>query len=866
MLEPQTLTTVERTEGLSSSHSETSSQTVLDVIAGQARRAPQAVALRYGAASISYGSLLAEAQRIGRELVESGVRPGQLVGLCMERGPDMIASVLAIMGAGAAYVPLDPAFPSERLRFAVEDADLRFVVTSRGLSERLPQLGCTFLPVADEIPSGAAATGGNWPLAPRSARDLAYAIYTSGSTGVPKAALVAHGGLKNLARAQRQAFGVSPGDRVLQFAPLSFDASVSEIFVTLAAGAELCLADAAHLTPGPELQQTLRQARATHVTLPPSILAMLDPQALPDLSTVIVAGEACTAAVASQWSIGRRLLNAYGPTEATVCATIYECPAGEQAAPPIGRAIEGCAVRLLDELKQPVPVGQEGEIYIGGAGVALGYLNRPELTAERFVALPGENGHRGSTTRWYRTGDIARQQPDGHLEFVGRRDDQVKIRGVRIELGEIESALERHEAVDAAVVVSCRQDNAPPRLAALVTGSGRTHIQAATLRRWLADHLPAAMMPALVEWIDEIPLTHNGKTDRQQLTKIAAMSRALPPAAAPPRNATELALARIWRRVLRRAEVGVNHDFFGMGGDSLAALEMIAEVERQFDQRLPAQELFSAPTIEKLAARLDQQQKTLDWTPLVPLKLQGSRRPLFCVHPGGGNALCYLPLADALGPDQPLLALQAPGIDGVEEPLTSISAMASRYIEAIQSHEPEGPYRIAGWSFGGLVAYEMACQLERAGQKVELLAILDAGILYSFVVLRALFPNDDVPMFNFSTIDAGEMLAAYSGSVEKAQLIPPGADETMALRVIEIIKANAESVFAFRPQPYGGRALLFRPTEPFENVRVRRDPFDEWSELCAGGVEQVQVAGHHLTMVHPPHVADLAAKLREHLS
>jgi amino acid adenylation domain-containing protein len=827
------------------------------------QRTPNAVAVEYCGDCWSYAELDQRAERIAGRLRRLDVGRDALVGVYCERSREMIAAILGVMKAGGAYLPLDPSYPTQRLALMLDDVRPPAVLIQADLRDRLPhdyrgKALCVDSDAEDNAEGGPDGPP-TLPRRPLRFEDLAYAIFTSGSTGRPKAALICHRGLAHLVQAQREALSITPRSRVLQFSSLSFDASVWEIFVTLASGATLCLADPWRLSPGEELARTLSELQITTVTLPPSILGLLGNADLPQLETLVVAGERCSGELASRWSVGRRLINAYGPTETTVCATLYCCPEGPQSAPPIGRPLPHCELLILDAHKRPVADGQVGELYIGGPGVARGYLNRPELTAARFVPHPLT---RDGAQRFYQSGDRVRRRADGNIEFLGRVDYQVKIRGVRIELDEIAGVLEQHPQVSEAVVVHDTQAEGGSRLAAFAVGGNADPPASRELCRILRESLPTAMIPNAVVVLDQMPLTRNGKIDRRALLSLIPVADACDPQSLAPRDHLELELAQIWQQLLNRQTVGVTDDFFDLGGDSLLAMELLARLERQCGCRLSPAALLAGPTIETLAAAMRHRRDPADWSPIVPIQPAGTKRPFFCIHPGGGNALCYLNLAKHLGQDQPLFALQAPGIDGVRSPLETVEQMAAEYVAAIRQVQPTGPYLIGGWSFGGIVAYEMACQLEQQSQQVAALVLLDTGMVYSFAVMRTLFPEDNVPLTRMAGIDPVKQLDYFRRYSAGAQLIPPGAGDRLAKRILNIFQANAEAIYSYRPRPYRGKADLLLASDQFVRVRVRRDPYGEWRELCHGGVERHSVPGNHLSMLFDPHAEAVAHRVR----
>jgi amino acid adenylation domain-containing protein len=559
-----------------------------------ARLRPDAIALVMGAESLTYGQLNARANRLAHRLLAAGVQPDDRVALCAGRSLALVVGLLAVMKAGAAYVPLDPAYPADRLAYMLEDSAPRALLALPGLiaSDTVPMLSLAedFIeqPDTDPVVPGLHA------------EHLAYVIYTSGSTGRPKGVGNIHRGLCNLAGAQRTLFDVTPASQVLQFASASFDASVWEVVMALGNGATLHLAEREELLPGPALLRTLRERRITHATLPSSALQACDVAEAPEHAmTFILAGEALPPALAAAWSRRNRLFNAYGPTETTVCATAHLCVPGHAGPVPIGRPIANAAVYVLDAQRRPVPLGAVGELYLGGENVARGYLHRPELTAERFVDDP----FRGvAGARMYKSGDLGRWRADGSLEFLGRNDFQVKIRGFRIELGEIEARLAAYEGVGEAAVIAREDTPGDKRLVAYVV-MDEAAFDASALRAALATQLADYMLPAAFVRLDAFPLTPNGKLDRRALPAPDATAVAARAYEAPV-GPTEEALAAIWQELLGLERVGRHDHFFELGGHSLTAVQLAARLRERFDLELPLRALFECPQLSALADRL----------------------------------------------------------------------------------------------------------------------------------------------------------------------------------------------------------------------------------------------------------------------
>ncbi len=857
----------------------------------QVERTPEAIALLFNNSTITYQELNAQANQLANYLRAIGIRPEMRVGLCIERSPKTIVSILAILKAGGVYVPLDPAYPKERLAFMVEDAKLSLLLTQQSLNIEAGQR--TTVVCLDKEWEIIARHSDTNPKQVIKHDNVAYIIYTSGSTGKPKGVLLEHGGLCNLANSQIQAFNVRPNSRVLQFASLSFDASISEIFMALVAGATLCLATTDDLLPGKNLLRLLRDYAITTVTLPPSVLAVLPAEELPYLQTIIVAGEACSPDLVTRWASGRRFFNAYGPTETTVCATIAEC-SDVQNQPPIGRPIANTQIYILDRHLQPVPISVPGELYIGGIGLARGYLNRPDLTEEKFIPNPfekaGEQGSRGqiitqdSQERLYKTGDLARYLPDGNIEFLGRIDHQVKIRGFRIELGEIETVLGQHLDI-LTCVVTAYEDQSGKRLVAYIVPRNGIIINQQELKDYLKKHIPDYMVPSVLIILETLPLTPSGKVNSKALPAPDADRSSEAETFVTPRDILELKLAQIWEEVLNVRPIGVTENFFDIGGHSLLAVRLMALIQQQFGQELRLSTLFQGGTIEQLATILRSNTPERSWSPLVGIQTAGSKPPLFCAHPIGGNVLGYIALGRYLSPDQPLYALQAPGVEGERQPYTDITELATHYIEAVQAFQPSGPYFLGGHSFGGLVAFAMAQLLQQQGQEVGLLAILDTPapihgettepiddarwlVKRSQVLERFFGKKISVDYAELQQLEPEAQFNYFLDKLRRVNLIPPDAGHNMIRRILEVQKASYQALINYVPQVYSGKITLLRASEVVAEdsrgvfAQSFRQPALGWGELTTEPIEIHEVPGDHVTMMAEPHIRVLADKLK----
>jgi amino acid adenylation domain-containing protein len=903
---------------------------VHELMAAQAERAPDAIALVFEDRQMSYAELDQRTNQLAHQLRQQGITADDRVGVCLPRSLELVIALLAVHKAGGAYVPLDPSYPAERLQWMLHDAACRVLITEEALLPPFPAFEGALLCV-DRDRAAIDRQLISTPARIATPDHLAYVIYTSGSTGRPKGVQVAHRGLCNLAMVKSRAFGVKPGTRLLQFASSSFDASVSEIFIALAVGATLVLAPREALLPGPNLIELLRQQAINVVTLPPSALTAMNVEDLPALHSLVVAGEACPVPLAQRWRFhadGRRrgFFNGYGPTETTVCAAIYEWPADQDDlyTLPLGRPIANAQVYILDRQMQPVPIGVAGEIYIGGAGVAWGYRNRPELTAEKFIpdpfrAAPG--------SRLYRSGDLARFLPDGTIEYLGRIDQQLKLRGFRIEPGEIESALLQHPAVSDALVLLREDRPGDPRLVAYLvknkepvalwahkeqkeqrnkeqrdqeprtetrgalwarypeprTENREPGIEAARspaeshvdLRAFLKERLPDYMLPSAFVVLDEWPLTPNGKIDRRVLPAPELSRAAAGQTYRAPRSAAELALAELWQSLLHVDRVGIDDNFFELGGHSLLAIRLVEQIRRRFGQSVPVAALFAEPTIAHLAQQLEQQ--PAEWSPLVPIQPQGSHPPLFCVHGLGGSVLNYAALGRALGPEQPFYGLQAPGLEADQSPHTTIDAMAAAYVQAIRARQPQGPYYLSGWSLGGVIAFEMARLLHQQGETVRLLALLDS------------LPAQESPSVERDEIEDLLRLAQHYGLaipgaalrgqsfevaaaalLEQAQRQDPQTwhafDLEQFIRIARLGIAQLRALDQHQPGAYPGPAIIFtsrdNPSDPAEQRAAAQR--SAWAAYAAE-VEVVLTPGTHSTMLDEPNVQALASQLLQRL-
>ncbi len=839
---------------------------VHDLFAAQAARTPDAVALVSGGESLTYAELERRAGRLAAALRRRGVGPEVRVGVMLERTPELVAALLAVLVAGGAYVPLDPALPPERLGWMLEDAEAGRVLTTSALAGRLPAGSAAAIPL-DALRDEIEAEGAGAPASGVLPENLSHVIFTSGSTGRPKGVMIRHRSVAARVRWLRDF--VPDGERrsVLFSTSVSFDVSVAEIWGTLCWGGRLVMVENAL-----ELA-TVREPVVLASMVPTAAAELLRSGGIPaSVRALHLAGEPLSAELARALHATGTLegvRNLYGPTEDTTYSTCSTVGRGGEVR--IGRPAAGTRTHVLDAELRPAPVGVPGELYLAGEGTARGYARRPELTAERF--LPDPAGPAGG--RMYRTGDRVRWRAGGELESLGRTDQQVKVRGFRVELGEVEAALERHPGVARAAAVVRGDAPGGPRIVAYVVPAAEPVADEA-LRGHLRSLLPEYMLPGAFVALAALPLTGSGKTDRRALPAPERAEDAGAGGYLAPRDTLELALTRIWEDVLGLERVGVRDGFFALGGHSLLAVRLMARVEQATGARLPLAVLFTAPTVERLAAELRRGGARDDGSPLVPIRPGGSRAPLFLVHPVGGDVLAYAALARRLDPEQPVYGLRSRGLAAGVEPARTVEEMASDYLRAMREVQPAGPYRLGGWSMGGVVAFEMARRLEAAGERVERLVLVDAQVpaLHGRVLpddereLVRIFAQDmglpperlDLPEGG-GEADARGYLGRVLEGARAAGVVPPDVDTARIEQLYAVFSANLAALYGYRPAAWAGAATLLRAAEHDPSVSESAG----WERLLEGGVEVRSVPGSHFTLVREPHADALAREVERAL-
>ena len=688
----------------------------------QVERTPDAVAVVFENQQLTYHQLNCRANQLAHYLRSLGVGADVLVGICVERSLEMVVGLLGILKAGGAYVPLDPDYPQDRLTFMLEDAQAPVLLTQASLVEAIPHHKAQVVCLDTDWQANIYGTDSQENLYSELTTDnLAYIIYTSGSTGKPKGVQIPHSALSNFLYSMRQTPGLTEENTLLAVTTYSFDIAALELFLPIIVGARLVIASREIALDGTQLSAKLIDSKATVMQATPATWQLLITAGWSgnEQLKILCGGEALPAHLASQL-LHRcaSLWNMYGPTETTIWSAASQIKTDGKIVP-ISQAIANTQLYILDQYSQLVPVGVAGELHIGGEGLARGYFNRPDLTAEKFIPNPFSK----KATRLYKTGDLARYFPNGEIEYIGRIDNQVKLRGFRIELGEIETLIIQHAAVRETVVVVRNDSTDSQRLVAYVVLNFEQMLTISELRGFLESKLPNYMMPAAFVTLEALPLTPNGKVDRRALPA-PSQSRDLERFVAP-RNQLELQLVQIWSQILKLDEVGVKDNFFDIGGHSLLVPYLLAQIQQQFGKSLPLVTLFQHPTIEELAELVQKEVHVSIWSPLVALQPNGSNPPLFCIPGAGGNPFYLHNLARCLGSDQPFYSFQTNHLDRELVPITQVEDIAGQYIQALQAVQPQGPYFLAGHSFGGKVVYEMAQQLRHQGQIIALVAILD---------------------------------------------------------------------------------------------------------------------------------------------
>jgi amino acid adenylation domain-containing protein len=841
------------------------------LIAAQAARTPDAIAVSSGDDQLLYGEMDRESTQMARYLVGLGVQPGDIVGISLERTPLEVVGLLAIMKAGAAYLPLDFAYPKERLQYVNQETGCRLILTSTHVADRLLP-GNQRLVFVDQIKEQVRRESSE-PLPGPAPTDLAYVLYTSGSTGRPKGVAIRHRSLVNFLWSMRRLPGCTAEDRLLSVTTLAFDIAGLERYLPLIVGGQVELVSRAVATDGRLLRQRMEAWAPTIMQATPATWRMLIEagwSGSPDL-VALCGGEALSRELADQiLPRVRALWNLYGPTETTIWSTVSQVTADKPEIT-IGRPIANTRLYVLDPAGLPVPVGVPGELYIGGDGLAAGYYNQPELTAERFIPDPFDSHN---TSRLYKTGDLVRYRADGELVHLGRLDHQVKIRGFRVELGEIEAVLSEQAGVRQAIVCAKPDASGNKQLIAYVSAGDQNHPSSVELKAAIRRRLPDYMVPAHVIFVKEFPLLPNGKIDLMALPAPEEPSRSSTIGTAQPRTAVEIQLAALWQQVLGISNVDIHQNFFEVGGHSLKAVQLFSLLEEVFKKRLPLATLFQAPTIAQLADILATSHWSPPWRSLVAIQPRGNAVPCFAVPGIGGGVLGFARLAQLLGSNQPFYGLQPRGLNGDEAPFRSLKNMAAHYVQEIRTVRPTGPYVLMGICTGGVVAYEMAQQLAARDEHVVLIILeswhplsynghfirlkrLARPVLYVWGRLAQFLDRSR----HLSIRPRLQLaLSKVAGVVDRLRV---HADDMMlgeTYNNLRVAEATLEAIAFYKPEEYRGRLLNVTASQRVVPDSVL-DTRKLWEFLARGGATAAAVpainSGQFLAEPHVDAVANL---------
>jgi amino acid adenylation domain-containing protein len=883
---------------------------VTELVRTQARNGPEQPAVTQFGRQWSYEELVSRADQIAAVLLEMGTRRSEAVAVMGQPCFGLICSIMGVMSSGAVLLTLDRDLPEKRLQVLLADSKVRTVcyVGQARAEDQWLDAGFTRLRIQED--SGTVIgweTGESPPELPSmTGEDPAYIFYTSGSTGTPKGVIGCHKGLSHFLTWQRDSFGIGPSDRIGLLTSLSFDAVMRDLFLPLVSGGTLCLPENGIRAKGRVLSWVQSERITVLHSVPSVARAWLDCEEeirLDALAYLFLAGEPLTESLVLQWQArlpaSARIINLYGATETTLVKCFHDVSSGvAPGVQPVGKPMPDTQAIILDPAGLLCGVGEPGEIWMRTPFRTLGYLNRPEEQKKAFIPNPFRQDARDLI---YRTGDLARYRPDGSIDLQGRQDAQVKIKGVRVEPEEVEAILARHPQVHSSVVFGCAKGD-ETILTAYVVPRGTDSLTAEELRQLAATHLPTAMVPSRFVFLSSLPLSASGKIDRQALSRIPAAEPTPAPSFVAPRDEMEAQIARSWEQLLKKEPIGIRDDFFSLGGHSLMAVRLLHQVEQNFGANLPLTSLFTNATVESLAQEVRRQGGRAKWPSLVALQPSGWRPPLFCTHPFCGDVAGYRIWVDYLGEDQPFYGLRARGLDGVQEPLTSIPEMAAEYITCIRAVQPSGPYYLAGYGAGSITAFEMARQLTRQMEEVALLVIMNypapgtgfheihpgprflvdfasnlpywtadffdlryAKLLYrlELAVVKSLDRFNGRSLVTVRAVEERLSRAARKAMDEHdiALLDNKGVPDEHYLRQVKVVLANRAAAASYAPGPYPGRVTLLKTHRQPLLCSFQQDLC--WGQLAQGGVEIHMISGSTRTLLKQPHARTLGLSLRE---
>lgn len=857
-------------------------KSLVSLIHEVALRHPGKIAIEYKQQKISYKDLNEKSNQFAALLIQQGIETGQAIGLAVNRSPEMIIALLAIMKSGAAYIPLDPEYPHERIEYMLEDSNAKILITSKKYSQHF-KTNATEIILEDSL-SLLSQFSNEYPSINLNGSDLAYILYTSGSTGNPKGVQIEHHNLVNFLNSMKKLPGMTANDSLLAITTISFDIAGLELYLPLISGAKIVLADAETIKDGYKLLALIKEKKITILQATPStwrVLLDCDWNKPFDFKA-LCGGEALPKDIADKLVVlCNSLWNMYGPTETTIWSTVKQITADSQPIT-IGSPIDNTQVYILDEYLKSIPIGATGEIFIAGEGVARGYFNKSDLTAERFLPNPYA---KGINKIMYRTGDFGKFLENGEVQCLGRIDQQVKIRGHRIELGEIEYNLGKLAGIKEAVVVANEDQPGNQKLAAYVIPahpdkSNNDHKeQKIKWREAIGEILPHYMIPN--DWVilNEFPLTPNNKIDKKALPKpqsdINGFNRKINRL---PVTKIEKLIAKIWEEELGCRNISLDDNFFDLGGHSLIAVKMMNHLEKETGKRIPLTALFEGPTIEKLASLINK--KEHKWDSFVPIKSSGNKIPIYLIHGVGLNVLIFSPLAKYLHPEQPIYGIQAKGLNGTDKLLDKMEEIAAHYIDEIKKQNPDGPYAIGGYSFGGLIALEMSKQLKAMGEKVILTCMFDSYAFKSYyhepLYKKILNKTHEIFMrivyaLYFMT---QEPKIVVTNKIRYAKIIlrslfeklsfKKGVSEDNFVGYSKRATQMYEAAFRnYKLTPYDGTIDVFRSKK--QTYYMKDFKFLGWKPYALQGIIVHEVPGYHLDMFTYPNVEEFAKILQARL-
>ncbi|MCX6248516.1 MAG: amino acid adenylation domain-containing protein [Bacteroidetes bacterium] len=840
----------------------------------QVRKTPDSVALVFESDELTYSELNSRANQLAHYLVRRGAREDTFIAICLERSIDLMVGILAIAKTGGTYLPLDPIYPKVRLGLILDDAQPVLMLTQASLIEKLPENKAEIIFVDDkELFRNESAEN----LAFGNPQKAAYILYTSGSTGKPKGVQVKHNSTLNAVNAITKKLKVTSHDTLMAVTTVAFDVAEMDFYLPLLNGARLVIANQETVHDIELLKSKIESSGATLFLATPVTFKMLilsSWKGKKDLR-ILSGGEALSRELAGKL-LDRcgEVWNGYAPTETTIYSLVQQVNTANTTGDgyvELGRPLDNTLLYVLNSKKVPVPAGIPGELYIGGEGVSVGYLNLPEMTKERFIQDPfGQDPEK----RFYKTGDLVKYLPDGTVAFLNRIDFQVKIRGFRIELGEIESVLLQVKGIKENVVIVREDASGEKMLIAYYTLENKSAISHKELRQHLKERLPDYMIPAAFVAMEKFPLTSTLKIDRNALPDPDLNVSRESTVYVGPKTQTEQKLARIWGSVLSQKKIGIHDDFFEIGGHSMIAVSLMLKIEKELNIRLPLASLFERSTIHLLAELIDQDSESIEWRSLVPIRPTGTKKPLFLVHGLGLNVLLYTTIINFLDPEQPVYGLQAKGLNGIDTPLDTLEEIASYYISEIQSIDKEGPYALAGFSLGGRIAYEMARQLEEMGKEISFLGVLDAtaegSVTHQPFLERHLYrinymmryvswniasffkePNET----KFSVIRRRwkglvKRVRGLDIKIDEKEIVSKGKKSELPKYLRKVHGANRRANRNFFIRPYNGTVHLFKAQK--QTFYIPEPETYGWDRVARGGVVVHEIPGEHSSTFAPP--------------